>query len=65
MNLAAKRSAIGRYPGAVGLGLPIEANGCRILATLVHELRRRPVRRGIAAWCIGGGMGIALPVEAA
>jgi acetyl-CoA C-acetyltransferase len=49
--------------GAIALGHPIGASGARILVTLVHELRRRNARRGLAALCIGGGMGIALCVE--
>jgi acetyl-CoA C-acetyltransferase len=49
--------------GAIALGHPIGASGARILVTLVHELRRRHARRGLATLCIGGGMGIALCVE--
>ena len=49
--------------GAIALGHPIGASGARILVTLVHELRRRNARRGLATLCIGGGMGIALCVE--
>jgi acetyl-CoA C-acetyltransferase len=49
--------------GAIALGHPIGASGARILVTLLHELRRRQVRRGLATLCIGGGMGIALCVE--
>ncbi len=51
--------------GAIALGHPIGASGCRILVTLTHEMRRRNARRGIAALCVGGGMGIAALVEAA
>jgi acetyl-CoA C-acetyltransferase len=50
--------------GAVALGHPIGASGARILTTLIHELRRREVRRGIAALCLGGGNGVALAIEA-
>jgi acetyl-CoA C-acetyltransferase len=50
--------------GAIALGHPLGASGARILVTLLHELRRRGARRGVAALCIGGGMGIALCVEA-
>ncbi len=50
--------------GAVALGHPIGASGCRLVVTLLHELRRRNARRGVAALCIGGGMGIAALVEA-
>ena len=49
--------------GAIALGHPIGASGARILATLLHEMRRRDAKRGLATLCIGGGMGIALCVE--
>ena len=49
--------------GAIAIGHPIGASGCRILTTLLYELRRRQVRRGLATLCIGGGMGVALCVE--
>ena len=49
--------------GAIAIGHPIGASGCRILVTLLHELRRRGAHRGLASLCIGGGMGIALAVE--
>jgi acetyl-CoA C-acetyltransferase len=49
--------------GAIAVGHPIGASGARLLVTLVHELRRRNGRRGLATLCIGGGMGIALCVE--
>ncbi len=49
--------------GAIALGHPIGASGARILVTLLHELKRRQGRRGLATLCIGGGMGIALCVE--
>jgi acetyl-CoA C-acetyltransferase len=49
--------------GAITLGHPIGASGARILVTLLHELRRRNLRRGLATLCIGGGMGIAMCVE--
>lgn len=51
--------------GAIALGHPIGASGCRILVTLLYEMRRRNVQRGLAALCIGGGMGVALAVECA
>ena len=51
--------------GAIVLGHPIGASGARILVTLLHELRRRDARRGLATLCIGGGMGIAMCVERA
>ncbi len=49
--------------GAIALGHPIGASGCRVLVTLLHEMQRRDAKRGIAALCIGGGMGVALTVE--
>ena len=50
--------------GAIALGHPVGASGARILVTLVHELRRRRGRYGLATMCIGGGQGIAVVVEA-
>ncbi|MBV8125936.1 MAG: acetyl-CoA C-acetyltransferase [Burkholderiaceae bacterium] len=49
--------------GAIALGHPIGASGARILVTLLHEMQRRDVKKGIASLCIGGGMGVALTVE--
>ena len=49
--------------GAIALGHPIGASGARILVTLLHEMRRRSVKRGLAALCIGGGQGIAVIIE--
>ena len=49
--------------GAIALGHPIGASGCRILVTLLHEMARRDAKKGLAALCIGGGMGVALAVE--
>ena len=49
--------------GAIALGHPIGASGCRVLVTLLHEMARRDARRGLASLCIGGGMGVALAVE--
>lgn len=49
--------------GAIALGHPIGASGARILTTLLHEMEKRDVKRGLASLCIGGGMGIALCVE--
>jgi len=51
--------------GAIALGHPIGASGCRILVTLLHEMQRREARRGVAALCIGGGMGVSLALERA
>jgi acetyl-CoA C-acetyltransferase len=49
--------------GAIALGHPIGASGCRVLVTLLHEMVRRNAKRGLASLCIGGGMGVALAVE--
>lgn len=49
--------------GAIAIGHPIGASGCRILVTLLHEMQRRDAHKGLAALCIGGGMGVALAVE--
>ena len=49
--------------GAIALGHPIGASGCRILNTLLHEMVRRDAKKGLATLCIGGGMGVALCVE--
>ncbi len=49
--------------GAIALGHPIGASGCRILVTLLHEMRRRDAKKGLATLCIGGGQGVALAVE--
>ncbi|HEX7640867.1 MAG TPA: acetyl-CoA C-acetyltransferase [Burkholderiaceae bacterium] len=49
--------------GAIAIGHPIGASGCRILVTLLHEMVRRDAKRGLASLCIGGGMGVALAVE--
>lgn len=51
--------------GAIALGHPVGASGVRILVTLVHELNRRGLRRGLATLCVGGGMGVSAIVEAA
>ena len=49
--------------GAIAIGHPIGASGCRILVTLLHEMQRQNAKKGIASLCIGGGMGVALAVE--
>jgi acetyl-CoA C-acetyltransferase len=49
--------------GAIALGHPIGASGCRILVTLLYEMQKRDAKRGLASLCIGGGMGVALAVE--
>ena len=49
--------------GAIAIGHPIGASGARILTTLLHEMKRRDAKKGLATLCIGGGMGIAMCVE--
>lgn len=49
--------------GAIALGHPIGASGCRILVSLLHEMQRRDAKKGLASLCIGGGMGVALTVK--
>jgi len=49
--------------GAIALGHPIGASGCRILVTLLHEMIRRDAKKGLASLCIGGGMGVAMAIE--
>ena len=49
--------------GAIALGHPIGASGCRILVTLLHEMIRRDAKKGMATLCIGGGMGVSLAIE--
>ncbi len=49
--------------GAIALGHPIGASGCRILVSLVHEMVKRNARKGLATLCIGGGQGVALTIE--
>lgn len=61
LNIEAERVNV--HGGAIALGHPIGASGARIVTTLLHALKRRKGRRGIATLCIGGGEGIALAVE--
>jgi acetyl-CoA C-acetyltransferase len=49
--------------GAIAIGHPIGASGCRVLVTLLHEMQKRDAKKGIASLCIGGGMGVALTIE--
>ena len=51
--------------GAIALGHPIGASGCRILVTLLYEMQRRKAQKGLASLCIGGGMGVATAVSLA
>jgi acetyl-CoA C-acetyltransferase len=63
-ELKADPAKVNVHGGAIALGHPIGASGARVLTTLVHALRARKLRYGVAALCIGGGMGIAMAVEA-
>ncbi len=49
--------------GAIALGHPIGASGCRVLVTLLHEMIKRDAKKGLATLCIGGGQGVALAIE--
>ena len=49
--------------GAIALGHPIGASGCRVLVSLLHEMLRRDAKKGLATLCIGGGQGVALALE--
>ncbi len=49
--------------GAIAIGHPIGASGCRILVTLLHQMQRQNAKKGLAALCIGGGMGVAMCLE--
>ena len=49
--------------GAIALGHPVGASGARILTTLLHEMKRRDAKNGLATLCIGGGMGTAIVVK--
>ena len=49
--------------GAIALGHPVGASGCRILTTLLYEMQKRDAKKGLATLCIGGGMGCATIVE--
>lgn len=62
-ELSLNTEALNVNGGAIALGHPVGASGCRILVTLLHEMGRRNVSRGLAALCIGGGMGCAAIVE--
>ncbi|MNN72186.1 Acetyl-CoA acetyltransferase [compost metagenome] len=48
--------------GAIALGHPIGASGCRVLVSLLHEMIRRDAKKGLATLCIGGGQGVALAI---
>ncbi len=61
LNLPAERVNVNG--GAIAIGHPIGASGCRILVTLVHELIRSGKSKGVATLCVGGGMGLAMAIE--
>ena len=62
-ELAVDTAKVNVNGGAIALGHPIGASGCRILVTLLHEMQRRDAKKGLAALCIGGGMGVSLCLE--
>jgi acetyl-CoA acetyltransferase family protein len=62
-DLGIDPSTVNVNGGAIALGHPLGSSGARILTTLVHEMKRRSVRRGLATMCIGVGQGIAVTVE--
>lgn len=61
--IPAIKQAVNIQGGAIALGHPLGASGCRILVTLLHTMERKGGHRGVAALCIGGGMGIAMCVQ--
>jgi acetyl-CoA C-acetyltransferase len=63
MGLGVDPAKVNVNGGAIAIGHPIGASGCRILVTLLHEMQRRDAKKGLAALCIGGGMGVSLTVE--
>lgn len=64
-EMAWDTSKINVNGGAIAIGHPIGASGCRILVSLIHEMIRRDAKKGLASLCIGGGMGVALAIERA
>ena len=62
-ELAIVPSKVNVNGGAIAIGHPIGASGCRILVTLLHQMQRQNAKKGLAALCIGGGMGVALALE--
>jgi acetyl-CoA C-acetyltransferase len=63
-DLGFDESKVNVNGGAIAIGHPIGASGARILTTLLHELQRSGGKKGLATLCVGGGMGVALAVEA-
>ena len=62
-ELAVDPAKVNVNGGAIAIGHPIGASGCRILVTLLYEMQRRDAKKGLAALCIGGGMGVAMALE--
>lgn len=62
-TLGVDPSKVNIHGGAIALGHPIGASGCRVLVTLLYALKRTGGKKGVAALCVGGGMGVALAVE--
>lgn len=62
-TLGVDASKVNVNGGAIALGHPIGASGCRVLVTLLYALKRTGGKKGVAALCVGGGMGIAIAVE--
>ena len=62
-DLGLQKEKVNVNGGAIALGHPIGASGARILVTLIHEMQKRKVKKGLATLCIGGGMGIAMCIE--
>ncbi|PCI33521.1 MAG: acetyl-CoA C-acyltransferase [Alphaproteobacteria bacterium] len=62
-DLGIKAEQLNVNGGAIAIGHPVGASGARVLTTLLHEMKRRDVRKGLATLCIGGGMGVAMCVE--
>ena len=62
-ELGLKKDIVNVNGGAIALGHPIGASGARILVTLLHEMKKRKSKKGLATLCIGGGMGITICVE--
>ncbi len=63
-DLGIDTSKVNVNGGAIAIGHPIGASGCRILVTLLHEMQRSGAKKGLAGLCIGGGMGVAMALEA-
>jgi acetyl-CoA C-acetyltransferase len=62
-ELGLDREKVNVHGGAVALGHPIGASGCRILLTLIYALRHRGLKKGVAALCLGGGDAVAMAIE--